>query len=145
MKRISKDEYYLNIAMAVSKRSNCLKRQYGVVIVKNDEIISTGYNGAPRGDVNCCDKYEVCPRANVPHNTQYDGCHSVHAEQNALLSARRSEMIGASLYITGTENETLIGRAEPCPICDRMIRNAGIKHVITWDNDGKTILTRNLK
>ena len=130
MSRISVDEYYLNIARAVSKRSSCLKRQYGCVIVNNREIVATGYNGGPRGEANCCDK-GVCYRLSEPHNSgNYDKCESVHAEQNALLSAARRDMIGAVLYLYGEENGKAID-ADPCPICRRMIKNAGIVRVIT--------------
>lgn len=131
MKRISKDEYYLRIALAVSKRSTCLKRHYGCVIVKNDEIIATGYNGAPRGEENCCD-VGLCQRLNKPHNSgDYSDCHSVHAEQNAMISASRKEMIGGIMYLAGEELFTSglyheIEDAIPCPICERMIKNAGI-------------------
>ena len=93
--RPSKEEYYLGIALAVSKRSTCLKRHYGCVIVKDDVIIATGYNGSPRGCENCCD-VGVCKRLDKPHNSgDYSDCHSVHAEQNAMLSASRSKMIRA--------------------------------------------------
>lgn len=130
MNRISIDDYYLNIAQAVSKRSSCLKRQYGCVIVNNREIIATGYNGSPRDTPNCCDK-GYCKRLNVPHNSgQYDECDSVHAEQNALISASRRDMIGATLYLYGEENGHVID-SKPCPICKRMIQNAGIKRIIT--------------
>lgn len=135
MKRISKDEYYLGIALAVSRRSTCLKRHYGCVIVKNDEIIATGYNGSPRGEANCCD-IGICQRMNKPHNSgDYSDCHSVHAEQNAMLSASRKEMIGATMYLAGEDmtesnldnnDNTEIVDAIPCPICERMIKNAGI-------------------
>lgn len=142
MERISKDEYYLNIALAVSKRSTCLKRRYGCVIVKDDEIIATGYNGSPRGSENCCDIGE-CPRMNVPHNSgDYSDCNSVHAEQNAMLSANRKDMIGATLYLAGEErrwsevNQSyfdwyIIKNAVPCPICERMIKNAGIAKFVS--------------
>lgn len=135
--RISKDEYYLEIALAVSKRSTCLKRHYGCVIVKNDEIIATGYNGAPRGETNCCD-IGLCQRMDKPHNSgDYSDCHSVHAEQNAMLSASRKEMIGATMYLAGEElidcgwsdNFHEIEDATPCPICERMIKNSGITSV----------------
>lgn len=139
MKRISKDEYYLGIALAVCKRSTCLKRRYGCVIVKNDEIIATGYNGSPRGEVNCCDIGE-CKRKDVPHNSgDYSDCCSVHAEQNAIISADRQKMIGATLYLAGEEYDDEfwdkdfmkeITNAIPCPICARMIKNAGISTVI---------------
>lgn len=146
MERISKDEYYLGIAEAVLKRSTCLKRQYGAVIVKNDEIIATGYNGSPRGTKNCCDT-DVCKRMEVPHNTgDYSDCCSVHAEQNAIISAPRREMIGATLYLVGTEcgfsqatqnflKAKKIKNAIPCPICDRMIRNAGIIRVVNREGE----------
>lgn len=138
MKRISKDEYYLGIALAVSKRSTCLKRRYGCVIVKNDEIIATGYNGSPRGEENCCDK-GICPRMDIPHNSgNYSDCPSVHAEQNAMLSASRKDLIGATLYLAGEEfisNDKWdywqeVEDATPCPICERIIKNAGIKRVV---------------
>ena len=129
MERIDIDTYYLNIAKAVSKRSSCLKRQYGCVIVNNREIIATGYNGSPRDEPNCCEK-GYCKRLNVPHNSgQYDECDSVHAEQNCLISASRRDMIGATLYLYGEENGHVID-AEPCPICMRMIKNAGIEKII---------------
>lgn len=128
--RPSKDEYYIGIAKAVSKRSTCLKRQYGAVIVNNDEIIATGYNGNPRGLVNCIDK-GYCNRADKPHNSgDYSDCYSVHAEQNAMLSASRRDMIGATLYLYGEENGKDI-MASPCPICERMIINAGIAHIVS--------------
>jgi dCMP deaminase len=123
--------YYLNIAKAVSARSTCLRRQYGAVIVNNDEIISTGYNGGMRGGVNCCDN-NYCPRMNLPHNSgDYGSCHGVHAEQNAIISASRQEMIGATLYLSGVEDGNDIIDVEPCPICKKMMRNAGITKLVT--------------
>lgn len=93
-KRISKDEYYLSIAAAVARRSTCLRRQYGAVIIKNDEIISTGYNGAARGEPNCCDTGECWREANnIPHGEQYEKCVAVHAEQNAIISAARQKCL----------------------------------------------------
>lgn len=137
MKRISKDEYYLDIAYSVSKRSPCLKRHYGCIIVKNDEIIATGYNGNPRGEENCCDIYEECPRMSIPHNSgNYSDCHSVHAEMNAIISASRKDMIGSTLYLAGEgfskENDCYvrIEDCDPCPICSRMIKNSGITRVV---------------
>ncbi len=131
MQRISKRDYYLSIAAEVSKRSTCLRRQYGAVIVKNDEIVSTGYNGAPRGEDNCCD-IGTCwrERNNIPHGEQYEKCVAVHAEQNAIISASRREMLGATLYLAGFENGEPIRNAEPCMICRRLIKNAGIEKVI---------------
>ena len=129
-KRMSKTEYYLEIALAVSKRSTCLKRRYGAVIVNNDEIISTGYNGNPRGEENCCDR-GTCQRMNLPSNSgNYNDCFSVHAEQNALISARRKDILGATIYLSGEKSVdgdwVEIEDAEPCPICFRMIKNSGI-------------------
>ena len=136
MERISKRKYYLNIARAVSKRSSCLKRRYGCIIVKNDEIIATGFNGSPRGLANCCD-VGACSRINTPNNSgDYSTCFSVHAEQNAMLSAARKDMINSTLYLAGEqewEEDVFeeIRDCQPCPLCDRMIRNAGISKVIT--------------
>lgn len=129
--RISKKEYYLGIALAVSKRSTCLRRKYGAVIVKDDEIIATGYNGSPRGEANCC-YLEYCWREsnNIPHGERYEACKSVHAEQNAIISASRKDMIGSTMYLIGTEDDKVI-KAVPCDICRRMIVNAGIKEVIS--------------
>ena len=128
-KRMTKTEYYLGIALAVSKRSTCLRRHYGAIIVNNDEIIATGYNGNPRGMKNCCDTGK-CMRLNKPHNTgDYSDCHSVHAEQNAMLSASRRDMIGAIMYLYGEEFGTEI-EAKPCPICGRMIANSGIIKIV---------------
>ena len=130
--RPSKEEYYLGIALAVSKRSTCLKRHYGCVIVKDDVIIATGYNGSPRGCENCCD-VGVCKRLDKPHNSgDYSDCHSVHAEQNAMLSASWSKMIGAELYLAGEEADgSEIYDVEPCPICSKMIMNSGISRIVT--------------
>lgn len=132
--RISKDEYYLNFAKTAALRSTCLRRQYGAVIVKNDEIISTGYNGSPRGEANCCDT-GVCWREShgVPHGEQYEKCVAVHAEQNAIISAARRDMIGATLYLAGFENGREI-EAVPCEICRKMIANAGIREVKTKED-----------
>lgn len=130
MSRISIDDYYLNIANAVSKRSTCLRRKYGAVIVKNGEIIGTGYNGSPRGSENCCDN-GICHRRNNEHNDgDYGKCPAVHAEMNALLSVARKDSIGSTLYLYGEEEGKSIN-AEPCPICSRLIINAGIERVVT--------------
>lgn len=132
--RLSKDEYYKNIALAVSKRSTCLKRRYGCIIVQNDEIIATGYNGSPRGEENCCDR-GTCNRLHIPHNSgDYGSCFAVHAEMNALLSAQRRDVVGATMYIACEEVVDgewvpVAEKSEPCPICSKMIRNAGIEDV----------------
>lgn len=131
MTRIGKADYYLSIAAEVARRSTCLRRQYGAVIVKNDEIVATGYNGAPRGDDNCCDVGECWrEKNNVPHGEQYEKCVAVHAEANAIISASRNEMLGSSLYLAGFEGfDQPIDDPQPCLICTRMIKNAGIEHV----------------
>lgn len=126
--RMSKEMYYLGIAKAVSERSTCLKRKYGAVIVKDDEIIACGYNGSPRGEENCDEKGD-CPRLNVEHGSNYEICKSVHAEMNAIISASRNDMMGSTLYLYGEEEGKVI-LAEPCSICSRLIKNAGIKEVI---------------
>ena len=129
MPRISKDEYYRNIALAVARRSTCLRRQYGAVIVKGDNIIATGYNGSARGEPNCCDVGECWRQAhNIPHGEQYEKCVAVHAEDNAISQAGR-EAIGATLYLAGLEDGKPI-KAEPCMMCERKIKNARIKEVV---------------
>lgn len=131
--RISKTDYYLGITRAVSLRSTCLRHRYGAVIVKNDEIIATGYNGATRGEQNCCDAGECYrKRMGIPHGEQYEKCVAVHAEQNAIISAKRSEMIGATLYLYGYDvvDDKEI-KAIPCDICSRLIKNAGIERVVS--------------
>lgn len=136
--RISKKEYYLNIAKAVSQRSTCIRRQYGAVIVKNDEIIATGYNGSARGEANCCD-VGTCWREenNIPHGQQYEKCVAVHAEQNALISAPRDKLIGSTIYIYGEENGETI-QARPCEICNRMLINAGVTKMVFSEPESKT-------
>ena len=131
--RPSKDEYYLNIADAVLARSTCLRRHYGAVIVKDDEIIATGYNGSPRGTINCCD-VGYCERETkgIPHGERYEACMSTHAEANAIISASRRNMIGATLYLAGQEADgTPIPDVKPCYMCYRLIINAGITTIIT--------------
>lgn len=133
MQRRDKTNYYLDIAETVLNRGTCLRRNYGAIIVKNDEIISTGYVGAPRGRKNCCD-LGVCMRQqlNIPRGQRYEVCRSVHAEANAIISAARKDMIGATLYLVGRECETgeLVPNAAPCSMCRRMIINSGISTVI---------------
>ena len=131
--RMSKDKYYLNIADAVLDRSTCLRRKYGAIIVKNDEIISTGYNGAPRGRVNCS-QLGYCNREqlNIPSGQRYELCRSVHAEANAIISASRRDMVGGTLYLVGRDARTgeLLGDATSCSMCRRVIINAGITRVV---------------
>ena len=127
--RVSKTDYYLDIAEEVSERSTCLKRHYGAIIVKDDEIIATGYNGAPRGMSSCLD-CEKCNRHNSKRGDDYNQCKAVHAEQNAIISASRREMIGSALYITGLNADgTYVENPAPCALCKRMIINAGIEKV----------------
>ena len=131
--RMSKDKYYLNIADAVLDRSTCLRRKYGAIIVKNDEILSTGYNGAPRGRVNCSE-LGYCNREqlNIPSGQRYELCRSVHAEANAIISASRRDMVGSTLYLVGKDAQTgaLLGDATSCAMCRRQVINAGISKVV---------------
>ena len=134
--RRSKINYYLDIAETVLQRGTCLRRNYGAIIVKNDEIISTGYVGAPRGRKNCCDLgYCVREKLNIPRGERYEMCRSVHAEANAIISAPRTEMIGATMYLVGRDAKTgeLVSNANSCSMCKRMIINSGIKTVIVRD------------
>lgn len=137
MKRVDKTNYYLDIAESVLERGTCLRRNFGAIIVKNDEIISTGYVGAPRGRKNCCDlKYCMRQRLNIPRGERYELCRSVHAEQNAIISADRKSMIDSTLYLVGKnyEDGSYVENAMPCALCKRMIINAGIKEVIIRNN-----------
>ena len=131
--RIDKTNYYLDIAETVLERGTCLRRKYGAVIVKNDEIISTGYAGAPRGRKNC-DELGYCAREelNIPRGERYEMCRSVHAEQNAIISAARKDLIGSTLYLVGKEvtNNNYVKNANPCILCKRFILNAGIKEIV---------------
>lgn len=132
--RISKEQHYLDIARAVAKRSTCLRRQYGAIIVKNDEVIATGYNGSARDEINCCD-VGTCHRANNKHNDgNYADCPAVHAEMNCIISASRKDMLNSTLYLVSFENGKEI-EAIPCPICDRLIKNAGIAKVVNGINE----------
>ena len=131
--RISKQNYYLDIADTVLKRSTCLRRKYGAIIVRTDEIISTGYNGAPRGRRNCSD-LGGCMREklHIPSGERYELCRSVHAEANAIISASRRDMIGATIYLVGRDARTneLLHDAMSCSMCKRQIINAGIDRVV---------------
>ena len=133
MDRISKENYYLNIAETVLERSTCLRRLYGAIIVKNDEIISTGYNGAPRGRANCSD-LGYCSREalKVPRGERYELCRSVHAEANAIISAARRDMAGGTLYLVGRDARTgaLLSDATSCSMCRRLVINAGLSQVV---------------
>ena len=131
--RRDKLNYYLDIAETVLARGTCLRRNFGAIIVKHDQILSTGYVGAPRGRRNCCD-LGTCLREkmNIPRGERYELCRSVHAEANAIIHASRSEMIGATLYLVGVnaQDGSLVPDANACSMCKRMIINAGISRVI---------------
>ena len=133
MERISKENYYLDIAETVLERATCLRRIYGAIIVKNDEIISTGYNGAPRGRANCVDM-GYCSREamKVPRGERYELCRSVHAEANAIISASRRDMVGGTIYLVGRNAATgeLLPDATSCLMCRRMVINAGLERVV---------------
>lgn len=136
MERIDKHNYYLDICETVLERGTCLRRNFAAIIVKNDEIIATGYTGAPRGRANCCElKYCKREELNVPRGTRYELCRSVHAEQNAIISARRQDMIGSTMYLVGKEAKTeeYVKNASPCSLCKRFIINAGISKVVIRD------------
>ena len=133
MKRIDKENYYLDIAETVLERSTCLRRCYGAIIVQHDEIVSSGYNGAPRGRKNCMD-LGYCTREamQIPSGERYELCRSVHAEANAIISAARSEVLGATLYMVCKDPKTgkLIPGSTSCSMCRRLIINAGIERVV---------------
>ena len=132
--RIDKDKYYLEVAAVVAKRSTCIRRQYGAVLVKDDRIIATGYNGSARGEVNCCDTNYCWREAhNIPHGEQYEKCVAIHAEDNAISHAGR-EAKGCTLYLAGFENGKPIA-AESCIMCARKIKNAGIVAVVRGDSN----------
>jgi len=137
MPRRDKVNYYLDLAEVVAKRGTCLRRLYGAVIVKNDEVISTGYVGAPRGRKNCSD-YGVCIREklHIPRGERYELCRSVHAEANAIISASRGELLGSSLYLTGMDavSGEYVQNSSCCSMCKRMVINAGIERVYIRDN-----------
>lgn len=138
--RTSKTEYYLDIADAVQSRSTCLRRRYGAIIVNNDEILATGYNGAPRGRKNCNDLM-FCTREqmNIPSGQRYELCRSVHAEANAIISGARRDMLGGTMYLVGRDAKSseLLQDTTPCSMCRRLIINSGIEKVITRIGKGR--------
>lgn len=138
MERVDKYNYYLNIAKTVAARGTCIRRNFGAVIVKNDEIVATGYSGAPRGRQNCstlgkCIRNEL----NIPRGERYELCRSVHAEANAIISASRQEMIGSTLYLVGIDAVTgeYVAHSNSCSMCKRLVINAGIETVIVRDDE----------
>lgn len=139
VERIDKINYYLDIAEAVASRSTCLRKKYGSVIVNHDQIISTGYSGAPRGRTNCCDLGYCTKKKLLPDQRHggYDACRSVHSEQNAIIAASRQEMLGGTLYLVGyrtEDNNNYEEGAAPCLMCRKMIINAGLEKVIVRVN-----------
>ena len=137
MERRDKINYYLDLAEIVSQRTTCLRRRYGAVIVKNDEVISTGYVGAPRGRKNCTDLgFCIRQELGIPRGERYELCRSVHAEANAIISASRDKMLDATLYLTGVEvaDGSYVSNSCCCSMCKRMVINAGIKEVVIRDD-----------
>ena len=143
-KRRSKENYYLDIADAAQERSTCLRRRFGAIIVRDDEIVSTGYNGAPRGRRNCTDLNNCARnRLQIPAGERYELCRSVHAEANAIISAARRDMIGATLYLVGRDAQTgeYNPHTTPCAMCRRLIINAGIKQVVCRTGEDEYTVT----
>ena len=136
MDRVSKHNYYLDIAQTVAERATCMRKMFGAIIVKNDSIISTGYNGAPRGRKNCTDM-KVCMRdkLNIPRGERYELCRSVHAEANAIIAAPREQMLGATLYMACVNAKTgeLEAGTSSCMMCKRQVINAGIATLVVRD------------
>lgn len=128
---------YLKLALSVADNATCIRRKYGAIIVKEDQIISTGYNGAPRGVTNCND-VNKCMREekNIQPGCNYELCMSVHAEQNAIISANRIDMVGSTLFLAGTDSGGNAIDSRPCLLCTKMIINAGIHSVICLNKDG---------
>jgi dCMP deaminase len=131
------DEYFIDIAKSVARRATCLRRRYGAVISKDNIIVSTGYNGAPRGMEDCLDAGR-CTRKEreIPHGERYELCHSVHAEANAIIRASMNEMQGSAIYISGSNDNAEECDSEPCMMCKRMILNAKIERVVYSDGGG---------
>lgn len=138
MERVSKENYYLDIAKTVAERATCLRRKFGAIIVKNDVIVSTGYNGAPRGRKNCND-LNFCYRdkLRIPRGERYELCRSVHAEQNAVIAAPREQMLGATMYMVCVDpvSGEVMGGVSSCMMCKRILLNAGITRLVVRDSD----------
>ena len=137
MERVSKHNYYLDIAQTVAERSTCLRKKYGAIIVKNDVIVSTGYNGSPRGRKNCSDiGYCMRDKLNIPRGERYELCRSVHSEANAIIAAPREQMLGATLYMACVDpnDGSLVPHTTSCMMCKRQVINAGIETVIVRDD-----------
>lgn len=140
MERIDKINYYLDLAEITLERGTCIRRNFGAIIVKNDEVISSGYTGAPRGRKNCCELNEcIREKLKVPRGERYELCRSVHAEQNAIISAERTKMLNSTIYIVGKnyKDKAYVEKSNPCALCKRMIINAGIKDIYIRDSKDK--------
>ncbi len=136
MNRVSKENYYLDIAQTVAERSTCLRRKFGAIIVKDDTIVSTGYNGAPRGRKNCNDlNYCFRDKLHIPRGERYELCRSVHSEANAIIAAPRDRMLGATIYMVciSPDNGAVLPGTSSCMMCKRMIINAGISTLVVRD------------
>ena len=136
--RVDKENYYLDIAETVLERGTCLRRNYGAIIVKHDEIVATGYSGAPRGRKNCINLgYCMRETLGIPQGERYELCRSVHAEANAIIAAPREQMLGATLYMVCVSPETgeIIQGTSSCMMCKRMVINAGISQVVIRDSE----------
>lgn len=131
------DEYFIHIADAVSRRATCMRRKYGAVITKHNSIVSTGYNGAPRGMEDCLEVGK-CTRKElrIPHGERYELCHSVHAEANAIIRASAEELENSTIYISGNDGEGGYCQSEPCMMCKRMILNSKVARVVYADGNG---------
>jgi len=142
MDNITKDEYYLEIAKAVAKKSTCLRRKFGAVIVVNDAIVSTGYNGPARGVINCNKVGCIKDMLKLPHYSSYDYCIAVHAEENAVINAARNgtKVSGGILYIYGETKDGKPTASHPCDRCKRVLINSGIEKVITKDENGEIVI-----
>src|SRR4030067_1405064 len=144
--RLDWDNYFIEIAKVVSSRSTCLRRKYGALIVKDRVIVSTGYNGSPRGMTNCIDTGK-CTRKelNIPSGERYELCEAVHAEQNAIINGSPERMKDAVIYIAGFEENGDSADGIPCKLCNRMIRNARIKEVVYLKHNGRIRKINNAK
>ncbi len=145
MERVSKENYYLDIAQTVATRSTCLRKSFGAIIVKNDTIISTGYNGAPRGRLNCSDIGKcIRDELKIPRGERYELCRSVHAEANAIIAASRENMLGSTLYMACLDPKTgkIVPNTCSCAMCKKLILNAGIDRVIIRNTETEYISVR---
>ena len=137
MERVSKHNYYLDIAQTVAERATCLRKKYDSIIVKNDVIVSTGYNGSPRGRKNCSDiNFCMRDKLQIPRGERYELCRSVHSEQNAIIAAPREQMLGATLYMVCVDpsDGSIVPGTTSCMMCKRVVINAGISTVIVRDD-----------